>query len=116
MDDELSTRLGRNIKQLREVRGLTQQKMAKIATLPRATWANLESGAGNPTLAVLSRVAFAFQVSLEELVAKPRTEARHYPARELPVVMRGAAMIRKLLPDASRAWTSTGSSSPRSFA
>jgi transcriptional regulator with XRE-family HTH domain len=99
MHDELSGRLGRNLKQLREARGLTQQQIAKIAGLPRATWANLESGTGNPTLAVLDRVASAFQVSLEELVSMPRADARRYPAREVRVVMRGAATIRKLLPD-----------------
>ena len=72
MDESLSGRLGRNVKQLREARALTQQQMAKIAGLPRATWANLESGEGNPTLAVLSRVAFAFQVSLETGIWKSR--------------------------------------------
>ena len=37
-----------NVKQLRQARGMTQQQVAKIAGLPRATWANLESGAANP--------------------------------------------------------------------
>ena len=51
--------LGRNIQALREARGQTQQQIAKLAGVPRATWANLESGAANPTLAVLVRVAQA---------------------------------------------------------
>src|SRR2546425_1099373 len=34
--------------------------------VPRATWANLETGGGNPTLAVLHRVAQALQVPLDE--------------------------------------------------
>jgi transcriptional regulator with XRE-family HTH domain len=95
----LAGRLGQNIKLLREARGMTQQQIAKVAGLPRATWANLESGAANPTLSVLDRVAFAFQVSLEELIAAPRSEGRRYAASELRVVSRGAATIRKLLPD-----------------
>lgn len=99
MDDELGTRLGKNLRQLREARGLTQQQISKLAGLPRATWANLESGAANPTLSVLDRVARALSVSLEELVATPRADAKRYAAAELPVVMRGAASIRKLLPD-----------------
>jgi transcriptional regulator with XRE-family HTH domain len=99
MSEDLSERLGRNIKLLREARGMTQQQIAKIAALPRATWANLESGAANPTLNVLDRVAFAFQVSLEELVAAPRGEGRRYAASELRSIARGAAKIRKLLPD-----------------
>ena len=73
--------------------------MAKLAELPRATWANLESGAANPTLTVLDRVASAFQVTLEELIAAPRSEARLYPRADVTTKMRGAAAIRKLLPD-----------------
>ena len=42
--------LGRNIQTLREARGVTQQQIARVAGVPRATWANLESGAANPTL------------------------------------------------------------------
>jgi hypothetical protein len=41
MDAELAARLGRNLRQLREARGVTQAHMAKVADLPRATWANL---------------------------------------------------------------------------
>ena len=55
--DELAARLGHNIRTLREARGLTQQQMAKVSGLPRATWANLESGAANPTLGVLHKVS-----------------------------------------------------------
>jgi len=91
--------LGENVKKLRETRGLTQRQMAAIAGLPRATWSHLESGSANPTLSVLDRVATAFQVTLEELVATPRGDARRYPKGSLPVKLRGAAMIHKLLPD-----------------
>ncbi|MBC8066809.1 MAG: helix-turn-helix transcriptional regulator [Deltaproteobacteria bacterium] len=91
--------LATNVRMLREARGLTQVQLAKLAELPRATWANLESGASNPTLAVLLRVAAALQVSLDELVAPPRASARHYLATELPQRRRGAVGIRKLLPD-----------------
>jgi transcriptional regulator with XRE-family HTH domain len=97
--DDVATRLGRNVRVLRESRGLTQAQMAKIASLPRATWANLESGAANPTLTVLDRVATAVQVTLEELIAAPRSDAQRYPRASLPVKLRGAAQIRKLLPD-----------------
>ncbi len=97
--DDVATRLGVNVRTLREARGMTQAQMAKLASLPRATWANLESGASNPTLSVLDRVASAFQVSIEELVAAPRSEARHYARDQLVVKTRGSASVRKLLPD-----------------
>jgi len=95
----LAGHLALNVKQLRDARGMTQQQMARISGLPRATWANLESGAANPTLAVLHRVAAALQVSLEELLAAPRAASRFYPRGSLPERERGDVMVRHLLPD-----------------
>jgi transcriptional regulator with XRE-family HTH domain len=99
MEPDLASRLGRNIRQLREARGLTQDQMAQLAAVPRSTWASLESGAANPTLAVLNRVAHVLQVSLEELVSAPRAEAKLYARDALPREVRSGVEIRRLLPD-----------------
>lgn len=98
-DLPLPERLAENVRALREKAGLTQSELAKRAGVPRATWAHLESGAANPTLAVLDAVARAFQVTLEELVAQPRGVAAYFPREELLVRRRGDAEIRKLLPE-----------------
>src|SRR4051812_14617000 len=95
----LGDRLAKNIKQLREARGVTQQQIAKLATVPRATWAHLESGAANPTLAILHRAANALQVSLEELLSTPRATCRLYLRETLQVRTPGNVTVRKLLPD-----------------
>jgi transcriptional regulator with XRE-family HTH domain len=94
-----SAHLGRNIQTLREARGRTQQQIARLAGIPRATWANLESGGANPTLAVLIKVAQALQVRLEELIEPPRRTGRLYRVAELPSRERGAVVVRKLLPE-----------------
>ncbi len=99
MTDDPAANLALNIKQLRETRGLTQHQIAKAASIPRPTWANLESGAANPTLSVLMKVAAALQVSLEELVGPPRAVARLYKAKELPLRRKGKVTVRRLLPD-----------------
>jgi XRE family transcriptional regulator, regulator of sulfur utilization len=99
MAADLSDRLATNVRQLREARGGTQAELARLARIPRATWAHLESGAGNPTLNVVCKVAEALQVSLEELLAEPRASARHYPAAVLTTKVRGTSRLRKLLPD-----------------
>lgn len=99
MADDLAGRLAKNVKHLRDARGATQQQMAKLSGLPRATWANIESGTSNPTLAVLHRVALALQVSLEELVAAPRADVKHYPRGTLPSRTRGQVQVSTLLPD-----------------
>jgi transcriptional regulator with XRE-family HTH domain len=99
MDPEVAVRLGANVAQLREARGLTQQQIAKLAGVPRATWAHLESGHANPTLAVLNRAASALQVTIEELIRVPRPAIKHFAAAVLPVRTRGTVSVRKLLPD-----------------
>src|SRR5262252_586153 len=91
--------LGRNIQTLREARGRTQQQIARVAGIPRATWANLESGGANPTLAVLIKVAQALQVRLEELIEPPRRIGRLYRAAALPSRTRNSVVVRKLLPE-----------------
>jgi transcriptional regulator with XRE-family HTH domain len=91
--------LADNIKALRETRGLSQQQIARAAGIPRATWTHLESGAANPTLAVLIKVANALQVRLDELLAAPRPPARHLRASDLPVRQRTGVTVRKLLPE-----------------
>lgn len=99
MSDDLKTTLGKNVKQLREARGLTQEQVAKLAGVPRATWSHLESGDANPTLTVMVSAAGALQVTLEELVAPPRAACVYYPRDRVRVQQRGQASIRKLLPD-----------------
>ena len=97
--DSLAGHLAANVRQLRDGRRMTQQQMARLSGLPRATWSNLESGSANPTLAVLHRVADALQVSLEELLAAPRTASRFHPRGSLPQRTRSDVTVRQLLPD-----------------
>jgi len=99
MATAIAERLARNVRQLREARGLTQQQMARLSGVPRATWSHIESGAGNPTLGVLHKIALALQVPIEELTAAPREIGRLYRRAELPSEERGEARVRSLLPD-----------------
>ena len=99
MGESLAARLASNLKQLREARGLTQDQMAKLAGMPRATWGHLESGAANPTLQVLHKAALALQVPLEELTASPRAVGRLYTQDALNTHKQGDGTVRKLLPD-----------------
>jgi transcriptional regulator with XRE-family HTH domain len=96
----IASNLALNIRQLRESRGMTQEQMSRISGVTRPTWANLESGQSNPTLTVLTRVASALKVPLEELIAPPRAVVKIYKAGTLPATTRGKVRLRKLLPDA----------------
>lgn len=97
---DVQSTLSSNIRQLRRARGLTQEQLAKASGVPRATWAHLETGAANPTLAVLVRVATALQVSIEELISAPRATARLFHRADLKTRDRQGVSIRKLLPEA----------------
>ena len=88
-----------NLRHLREVRGLSQAQIARLAGVPRATWTHLESGAANPTLAVLVKVANALQVRLEELLSPARSPVRQVKEAQLVSRKRGEVTVRKLLPE-----------------
>jgi transcriptional regulator with XRE-family HTH domain len=96
----LGSNLADNVRRLREARDLSQQDMARISEIPRPTWASLESGAANPTLSVLIRAANALQVSIEELIGSPRTDARMVRGNEVRHRRRQGATLRPLLPEA----------------
>ncbi len=92
--------LGINVRRLREARGLSQQRLADLSGIPRPTWASLETGTANPTLAVLSKAAGAFNVSIEELIGPPRSEFEFVPADKVRQRRRQGATVRPLVPEA----------------
>lgn len=98
-DSDASRNLSQNLRRLRETRGLSQQRLSTLSGVPRATWANLESGSANPTLAVLTRVSATLQVSIEELIGPPKASCRRYTPDELPTKTRTGVTVRQLLPD-----------------
>jgi XRE family transcriptional regulator, regulator of sulfur utilization len=104
MSGEISGYLAKNISSLRETKGLTQSQLAKAARLPRSTLTHMESGAANPSLSNLLAVAAALQVSVEELLTKPRRAVEHIRAEDIPFQERagGKARVHKLLPDKIR--------------
>lgn len=98
---ELSDHLGRNLRAIRELRGLTQQQLADLCEIPRSTVANVEVGGSNPTLAVLVRLSSAMHLSIEELLARPRARCQVFSADSLPTLVSkrgGGSKLRKLLP------------------
>ncbi|HMC14927.1 MAG TPA: cupin domain-containing protein, partial [Albitalea sp.] len=95
-----ASHLARNLVSLRHTRALTQDGLAKAAAVPRSTIANLESGDGNPSLAVLVKVARALGVPIDELLASPRAMVRRWPADEVATRVKGRGVnIRALVPE-----------------
>ncbi len=61
--------LANNIKKLREAKGLSQEKLARLADVANNTLIKMESGENqNPTLDTLKKVAKALDVSVDDLI------------------------------------------------
>ena len=61
--------LSKNIKRLREAKGLSQEKLARLADVANNTLIKMETGENkNPTLETLKKVAKALEVSVDDLI------------------------------------------------
>jgi len=61
--------LSKNIKKLREDKGLSQEKLARLADVANNTLIKMESGENkNPTLETLKKVAKALEVRVDDLI------------------------------------------------
>lgn len=61
--------LSKNIERLRKAKGLSQEKLARLADVANNTLIKMESGENvNPTLETLKKVAKALEVSIDELI------------------------------------------------
>ncbi len=65
----LVRRVGKNLKDARRRRGLSQEDLAGQAGLDRTYVSQLERGIGNPSLRILSQLAAALEVQLKDLMA-----------------------------------------------
>jgi transcriptional regulator with XRE-family HTH domain len=63
--------IAKNIRRLRQAKGLSQDRLSKLADLSLNSIVNIESGNNpNPTIETLERIAKALGVSVEELLKK----------------------------------------------
>lgn len=95
-----SKHLSTNLIALRAAASLTQRQLAQRSGVPRSTLANLEAGGGNPTLRVLTALAEALRVPIEELIRPPHPAVRLFRSHELVEHVRSKVTVRELLPDA----------------
>ncbi|MBI3631559.1 MAG: helix-turn-helix transcriptional regulator [Candidatus Staskawiczbacteria bacterium] len=64
-----SQNLANNIKKLRETKGLSQEKLARLADVANNTLIKMESGENqNPTLVTFKKVAKALGASVDDLI------------------------------------------------
>ncbi len=63
------SKLNKNLKKLREAKGLSQEKLARIADVANNTIVKIEIGENkNPTLATIKKIAKALEVDISYLI------------------------------------------------
>ena len=65
---DVGQRLGRNLRRLREAKGLSQEQFADEAGIHRTYVSDLERGSRNPTIRVVDRVAKALGVTASDIL------------------------------------------------
>jgi transcriptional regulator with XRE-family HTH domain len=67
---KLSERFGREVRQLREARGWSQERLAGRAELNRSYMGEIERASAMPSLATEAKLAQALEVSLSQLISR----------------------------------------------
>ena len=69
MNKSTSQELSETIRKLRETKGLSQEKLARLADVSNNTIVNIEAGKQkNPTIETIKKIAKAFDVPIEDLI------------------------------------------------
>jgi len=66
--EEISKKLGVNMKKVRAKKKLSQGALARLLEVDKGYISNIENGKKNPTLATIQRLADALGVSADELL------------------------------------------------
>lgn len=63
--------LAQNIRKFRHKKGLSQEKLARLADISTATLVKIETGiAKEPTITSVTKIANALKISIDELVGR----------------------------------------------
>ena len=94
MENKWSVNIGKRIRQLREIQGLTQRKLGEKVNKSNSTISNLEKGKRNVTLKTLEKIASALNVEVPELFNYSQGD------EEMPVIIREAREKYSDIPEA----------------
>lgn len=63
------SKIGKNLKKLRQEKGVSQDRLSKLADLSLNTVVTVESGVNpNPTIETLTKIANALKVGVDDLI------------------------------------------------
>ena len=62
------TRIGQNIRKIRENKNISQQDLAAVCNFEKSNMSRIEAGRTNPTIGTLLKICDALNVKLEDIV------------------------------------------------
>lgn len=66
--EDIKVKFGKRAKELRLLKGVSQEKLAELADLDRTYIPGIEAGKRNVSLEVIEKIAKAFSMSISELL------------------------------------------------
>jgi DNA-binding XRE family transcriptional regulator len=75
--------VGMRIRAVRAQRKMTQQYLADLAGIPRATLATVERDESNPSLCIVYKIAFALGMKVDDLIESSRNKVHLVPAARM---------------------------------
>lgn len=66
--DQILKKIGAHIKEIRELRGISQQDLASTCNFEKANMSRIESGRTNFTISTLYKICQALDITISELV------------------------------------------------
>ena len=79
MKDDFLTTIAENVNSLRQRRNLSLEKTAKICDISKSMVAQIERCEVNPTITTLEKIADGFDVSVTDLLYKPKPKILIFP-------------------------------------
>ncbi|HEY1179116.1 MAG TPA: XRE family transcriptional regulator [Phytomonospora sp.] len=73
--DDLAGAFGGNVRRRREEAGLTLERLSEKSSVSRAMLSKVERGEKSPTIGVASKIAYALDVALSDLIGAPAPAA-----------------------------------------
>lgn len=91
------SKFGKNIKKIRNVRGLTQAQLAEMIEVNRGVISSYEEGRAEPKIETIIKTAEIFQLSID-LLLKNSVTVNQLSGFSLPEIAKGKAEVQTLPP------------------
>ena len=93
--------VAKNIKKLRESKGLSMENLAKLSGVSKSMLAQIERGEGNPTLSTLWKIANGMGVAFDALTARPEENYELVKIQEMQPLLEDEGRVKNysIFPD-----------------